>query len=348
MSFASDSRAARPSTFGRALPVPSSIVTRATVSTRSRLNCVTGSLTYWSLGLAAMADEWAAHAERQAERYRDGERRLPDAADPDSRQRQLTRMGNAAGGAGFALLMAGRSDEAAEWLHRAAERYRESIVEAPPGSWGRPIGAMKALVIAGDSAGAEEAARWALELGAPEAESPIGRYAGSLALLVLGRDGEALPLAASLRERDDFPGDVADALTALASADRPAYGLAVESVLDSFESRDEYLEDIPVADTVLVLQALAARRELQAELSSPLLPLARRARRMQKRGDDQRVDARILHHPRLLDELGDQLERLLRGHAGIDLRAAKLPLLSRRESLLDFLEHRLLQVAREA
>jgi len=219
-----------------------------------------------------MADEWASHAERQAERYRDGERRLPDLADPDSRQRQLTRMGNAAGGAGFALLMAGRAEEAAEWLHRAAKRYRESIVDAPPGSWGRPIGAMKALVIAGDWAGAEEAARWALELGAPEAESPIGRYAGSLALLVLGRDAKAQPVAASLRGRDDFPGDVADALTALASADRPAYVLAAESVLDSFESRDEYLEDIPIADTVLVLQALAARRELGAELSSPLLP----------------------------------------------------------------------------
>ena len=218
-----------------------------------------------------MAD-WAAHAERQAERYRDGERRLPDAADPDSRQRQLTRMGNAAGGAGFALLMAGRPAEATEWLQRAADRYRESIVDAPPGSWGRPIGAMKALVIAGNWAGAEEAARWALELGAPEAESPIGRYAGSLAFLVLGRDAEAQALAASLRERDDFPGDVADALTALAFADRPAYVLAVESVLDSFESRDEYLEDIPIADTVLALQALAARRELQAELSSPLLP----------------------------------------------------------------------------
>ncbi len=216
--------------------------------------------------------DWAAHAERQVERYRDGERRLPDAADPDSRQRQLTRMGNAAGGAGFALLMADRVAEAAEWLHRAAERYRESIVDAPPGSWGRPIGAMKALVIAADWAGAEEAARWALELGAPEAESPIGRYAGSLALLVLGRDAEARPVVASLRGRDDFPGDVADALTALASADRPAYVLAVESVLDSFESRDEYLEDIPIADTVLVLQALAARRELGAELSSPLLP----------------------------------------------------------------------------
>ena len=216
--------------------------------------------------------DWAAHADRQAERYRDGERRLPDAADPDSRQRQLTRMGNAAGGAGFALLMDGRADEAAEWLRVAAERYRESIVDAPPGSWGRPLGAMKALVIAGDWAAAEDAARWALELGAAEAESAIGRYAGSLALLVLGRDSEARPVAASLRERDDFPGDVAAALVALASADRGAYVPAVERVLESFESRDEYLEDIPIADTVLVLQSLAARRELEAELSSQLLP----------------------------------------------------------------------------
>ena len=46
----------------------------------------------------------------------------------------------------------------------------------------------------------------------------------------------------------------------------------VESVLDSFETREEYLEDIPVADTVLVLQALAARRGLAVELSSSLLP----------------------------------------------------------------------------
>ena len=76
----------------------------------------------------------------------------------------------------------------------------------------------------------------------------------------------------SLQQRDDFPGDVADALAALASADRSAYIRAVESVLESFEAREEYLEDIAVADTVLVLQALAARRELTAELVSPLLP----------------------------------------------------------------------------
>jgi hypothetical protein len=65
---------------------------------------------------------------------------------------------------------------------------------------------------------------------------------------------------------------VADALATLASSDRPGYVLAVESVLESFETREEYLEDIAVADTVLVLQTLAARRGLTAELASPLLP----------------------------------------------------------------------------
>ena len=43
-------------------------------------------------------------------------------------------------------------------------------------------------------------------------------------------------------------------------------------MLESFENRSEYLEDIPVADTVLVLQALATRRGFAVELSSPLLP----------------------------------------------------------------------------
>jgi hypothetical protein len=43
-------------------------------------------------------------------------------------------------------------------------------------------------------------------------------------------------------------------------------------VLESFETREDYLEDLPAADTVVVLQALAARRDLAAELSSPLLP----------------------------------------------------------------------------
>ena len=181
-------------------------------------------------------------------------------------------MGNAAGGAGLALLMEGREAKAAMWFARAAERYRESYRDAPPGSWGRPIGVLKALVLAGDWVGAEEAARWSLAEGAAEADSPIGRYAGCLALLVLERDAEAATLARTLRRRDDFPADVADGLAALATADAPAYDGAVRSVLRSFETREDYLEDVPIADTVLVLQELAARRGLAVELVSPVLP----------------------------------------------------------------------------
>jgi hypothetical protein len=181
-------------------------------------------------------------------------------------------MGNAAAGAGLAELMGGNTGAAREWFAQAAERYRESWDDAPPGSWGRPIGMLKAQLLAGDRDGAARDAEWALGLGAAEAESPIGRYAACLALLVLGRDEEARVVADGLRTHEGFPSDVGDALATIAAQDVSGYTEAVESVLDSFESRDEYLEDLPVADTVIVLQALAARRGMAAELSSPLLP----------------------------------------------------------------------------
>jgi hypothetical protein len=218
--------------------------------------------------------DWASHVRREHERYRDGESRLPEAADDDSRQRQLTRIGNAAAAAGLALLMAGSTQEAREWFAKAVERYRESYEHAPPGSWGRPIGILKAHILAGDWDGAEADARWTLEQRAEEAESPIGRYAACLALLVLVRDEEARVLADGLRTHADFPAPVGDALAMIAAQDPVGYVEAAEAVLESFETRDEYLEDLPVADTVMVLQALAARRGMAAELSSPLLPSA--------------------------------------------------------------------------
>src|SRR5581483_9477162 len=178
--------------------------------------------------------DWAAAFEREVGRYGDGEARLGGSS--DERQRQLTRMGNAAWGAALSLLMQGK--DAGEWLERAAERWRESYAGAPAGSWGRPIGAIKALVLAEDRAGAEQARIH----------------------------------ADAIRIRDDFPREVGDALAMIAAADVVGYVEAVESVLESFETRDEYLEDVPVADTVLVLQALAARRGMAAELDSPLLP----------------------------------------------------------------------------
>jgi len=168
--------------------------------------------------------------------------------------------------------MGGDTEEAREWFARAVDRYRESYPLAPPGSWGRPIAILKARILSGDWDGAEADARWTLEQGAPDAESPIGRYAGALALLVLGRDEEARVLADGLRTREDFPAPVGDALAFIAAEDRFGYVEAIEAVLESFETRKDYLEDLPAADTVVVLQALAARRDMAAELSSPLLP----------------------------------------------------------------------------
>ena len=197
-----------------------------------------------------MRVDWRERYERAAERYAAGETREPD-------ERQLVQLANSAWTAGLSLLMAGDRDGAREWLRRAADRYRESW-DAGDGTdaWGRPIGAMKALLIAGEDA--NDAARWALDAGAADAESPIGRYAGGLALLVLGRDEQAAEVSATLGE--GFPGDVADALRALAAHEEDAYRAAVDSIRRSFETREAFLEDVPVPDTALALDALAARR----------------------------------------------------------------------------------------
>jgi hypothetical protein len=213
--------------------------------------------------------DWEEHAEREEGRYADGLGRLPN--DPEGRQKQLVRVAMAAGGAGLARLLQGRKAESAGWFARAAGRYRESYDGAPPGSWGRLIGALKSRILAGDWAGAAEDAAWALEQEPGRSESPIGAYAAVLALLALAEDERASEAVETLRS-PEFPDAVADALASLARHEREAYAEAVKRVLESFETREEYLEDIPVADTVIVLEALAARRGLAAGLQSPLLP----------------------------------------------------------------------------
>ena len=214
--------------------------------------------------------DWEERAARAKERFEDGAARLPD--DPDERQRQLTRMGNAAWAAGLSYLMLGRRDDANEWLVRAAETYRRSWLDAPAGSWGRPIGAMKSRLIVGDLVGAEENARWALDAGAAESESPIGRYAAALAQLILGVDDAAAGLAATLTGAEAIPPAVIDSIIALAIRDAQAYEAAIAALVADFEARVEFLEDIAVADTVLALQALAAVREMHVPLASALLP----------------------------------------------------------------------------
>ena len=214
--------------------------------------------------------DWEERARAAEARFEDGAARLP--TDGDERQRQLTRMGNAAWAAGLSRLMLGRREAARKWLVRAAETYRESWPEAPPGSWGRPIGALKSHLIAGDLDGAREDARWALDAGAAEAESPIGRYAAAIAQLALGADDDAAALAGTLQGTESVPPAVTDSLVALAAGDAAAYEAAIRALVADFEARDAFLEDTPVADTVLALQALAAERWIVIALDSPVLP----------------------------------------------------------------------------
>jgi hypothetical protein len=207
---------------------------------------------------------WTEQAAAAKARYEDGSTRELD-------QRQLTQLANAAWATGLCLQMDGRSDEGRDWLRTAARRYRESWdAGAPPDSWGRPVAAMKAALIAGDDA--REYARWALDAGARDAGSPIGRYAAALALLVLGEDVDARAVGSELRG-DEFPEPVADALVTLAAADKAGYLVAIEDVLESFEQRSDFLENVRVADTVLALQALAKERDVDVELpESDMLP----------------------------------------------------------------------------
>lgn len=209
--------------------------------------------------------DWDAAAARAIARYEGGESRGLD-------QRQLTQLANAAWAAGLNLLMAQRTDESAVWFRRAAERYRESWDDAPPDSWGRPIAAMKSLLLAGDDA--DDAARWALDANAADATSPIGTYAATLAQLVLRNDDAARALGETLHNRDDFPQAVAAALVAVASSEQAAFHDALDALLADFEQRTDFLEDVPVADTVLVLQRLATQRGLATKerRASPRLP----------------------------------------------------------------------------
>ena len=73
------------------------------------------------------------------------------------------------------------------------------------------------------------------------------------------------------RADEGFPPDVADALAFIAAADVVDYVQAVERVLESFETREAYLEDLAVADTVLVLQAAGrpARDVRGAHVAAP-------------------------------------------------------------------------------
>jgi hypothetical protein len=215
--------------------------------------------------------DWAAKRDRAV-----AEHALRLGESPNEGEREDLRLGRIAGSAwaaGLASRMVGDEAAAAEWLGRAADEYATSWEAAPAASWGRPIAVLRCRLMAGDAAGARTAADAALDAGALEAPGAIAGYCAALALLAAGRDGEAVPVAARIVAGGLEPASVGEALAAIARGDDDGLATARREVLRSFEERDAFLEDVPVADTVLVLDALARERGLRLEpLPSALLP----------------------------------------------------------------------------
>ena len=173
-----------------------------------------------------------------------------------------------ADGEGLRALLDGDDDRGRERLHDAVARYRASWELAPPRSYGRVVGMLKAAVIAGD---ASDAAAYARSQVA-EADSPPSSYVRAIAALVEGDDEAAAGFAEGMRAGSPPFGRAADAISALAARDAGAYAAAVRAIVEDFEGRSEHLTGVPVADTALMLETLAEPRGLAAHPASALLP----------------------------------------------------------------------------
>lgn len=173
-------------------------------------------------------------------------------------------------GAAQRALFEGDTAAARAAFAEAAELYRRSWENAPPGSYGRLVGMLKSAVLAG---GGEVEAAYAREALADDGEpSPAAAYALAIAALIAGDDSGARRFGESMRGGSDAFVRTADAIEAIAAADQAAYTDALEAIVDDFEHRTEHLTGVPIADTALMLERLAARRGIDTGLDSPVIP----------------------------------------------------------------------------
>ena len=165
----------------------------------------------------------------------------------------------------YRAIMAGADGGPA--LREARDRYLASHGLTGERSWGRLVGALKMAVLAGE--GADGIAVQTIAETAGAGDSPSAAYARSLAQVVAG---EPIDRAGTMRAGGEAFERTGRALIALAGGDGPGYAAAVAEILADFEAREHHLSGVPVADTVLVLEALAVRRGLAVRPQSALLP----------------------------------------------------------------------------
>jgi hypothetical protein len=188
---------------------------------------------------------------------------------PDGPHLELLREAIAVEGRGQRALLEGEEAVASEALRESSRLYRESWELASPTAYGRLIGMLKAAVIAGDATAAAAYARTQLP---DPVESPPAGYALAIAALVEGDDAVARSATAVMRGGSPPFVRAADAIDALLDRDGDRYAAAVGAIVSDFETREEHLTGVPIADTALMLERLAAARGIACRPVSALLP----------------------------------------------------------------------------
>lgn len=176
-------------------------------------------------------------------------------------------------------LLDGRPDAARAAFAQASELYQQSWVQAPPRSYGRLVGMLKTAVLAGGT-GTDQARYVCAALADASPDSSTVSYGRALAALILGEDADAQAWAHRMgagekalgRTGEDAFARTGEAIAAVAAEDQDRYARALGAIVSDFEERREHLTGVAIADTALVLEALAARRGLSAAIDSPVLP----------------------------------------------------------------------------
>jgi len=151
-------------------------------------------------------------------------------------------------------LLRGDAARSRELFGAAAQRYRASWEAAPPRSYGRLVGMLKASILAGE--GGHDAVYVREALG-DACDSPASCYALAVAALAQGDDAAALRAVKGMREGGDSFTRAADAIAALARGEGTAYAAAVQAIVDDFASRETHLTGVAIADTAVMLERCA-------------------------------------------------------------------------------------------
>jgi hypothetical protein len=180
----------------------------------------------------------------------------------------------AAEGRAHAALLDGDQETARGTYAAAVDLYRRSWALAPPKSYGRLVGLLKAAIIGGAARPAADEVRAQLREDPDADGSPVAAYVRAVAAVAVGDDEAVAAYAATMEPRGEAFERTAAALRALADGDGDGYAAALAAIEADFAGRDEHLTGVAIADTAVMLELLAADRGLAARPDSPLVPVA--------------------------------------------------------------------------